>query len=85
MAVLCGWLGILGKITTNSRTAIFVCAQELGRYRDETLRLIAHELVDTTRRNVTIDWTASVNVRAKLRVMVKCNLRKYGYPSGRQV
>ena len=34
---------------------------------DETLRDIARELVDTVRRNVTIDWTLRENVRANLR------------------
>ncbi len=32
------------------------------------------------RRNVTIDWTVKESVRAKLRIMVKRILRKYGYP-----
>jgi type I restriction enzyme R subunit len=47
---------------------------------DETLRTIARELVDTVRRNTTIDWTIRENVRAHLRVLVKRILRKYGYP-----
>jgi type I restriction enzyme, R subunit len=51
---------------------------------DETLRTIARELVDAVRRNVTIDWTVKENVRAKLRVMVKKILRKYGYPPDKQ-
>jgi type I restriction enzyme R subunit len=51
---------------------------------DETLRTIARELVETLRRNVTIDWTVRQNVRAKLRVLVKRVLRKYGYPPDKQ-
>jgi type I restriction enzyme R subunit len=51
---------------------------------DDTLRLIAQELVDSVKRNVTIDWTVKESVRAKLRVMVKRVLRKYGYPPDRQ-
>jgi type I restriction enzyme R subunit len=51
---------------------------------DETLRGIARELVDTVRRNVTIDWTLRENVRAQLRVLVKRILRKYGYPPDMQ-
>jgi type I restriction enzyme, R subunit len=47
---------------------------------DETLRVIARELVTTVRANVTIDWTVRENVRAQLRVMVKRILRKWGYP-----
>ena len=51
--------------------------QELG---DATLRLIARDLVATVRNNVTIDWHVRESVRAKLRVVVKRLLRKYGYP-----
>jgi type I restriction enzyme R subunit len=51
---------------------------------DDTLKNIARELVDTVRRNVTIDWTAKESVRAKLRTMVKRVLRKYGYPPDKQ-
>ena len=55
--------------------------QELG---DETLKAIARELVETVRNNATIDWTVRETVRAKLRVMVKRILRKYGYPPDKQ-
>ncbi len=51
---------------------------------DETLRTIAIELVETVRRNVTIDWTLRESVRARLRVMVKRVLRRHGYPPDRQ-
>ena len=47
---------------------------------DQTLRTIARELIDTVRKNVTIDWTLRENVQAKLSKMVKRILRKYGYP-----
>lgn len=48
--------------------------------QDELLRQIASELVVTIRKNVTIDWAAKESVRAKMRVMIKRILRKYGYP-----
>jgi type I restriction enzyme, R subunit len=51
---------------------------------DNTLRIIAQELVKTVRANVTIDWTIRENVRAQLRVLVKRILRKYGYPPDKQ-
>ena len=51
---------------------------------DDTLRDIARELVDTVRRNVTIDWTLRENVRAQLRVLVRRILRKHGYPPDKQ-
>jgi len=41
-------------------------------------------LVKTVRKNATIDWTVSETVRAKLRVLVKRILRKYGYPPDKQ-
>lgn len=48
------------------------------------MQAIARELVDTVRKNVTIDWTVRESVRAKLRVLVKRILRKYGYPPDKQ-
>ena len=52
--------------------------------RRRRLRAIARELVETVRRNVTIDWTIRENVRAQLRVLVKRILRKHGYPPDKQ-
>ncbi len=51
---------------------------------DEVLRTIARELFETVRRNITIDWTLRENVQAKLRVMVKRILKKFGYPPDKQ-
>lgn len=51
---------------------------------DETLRIIAQELVRAVRNNVTIDWTLRENVRARMRVLVKRILRRYGYPPDKQ-
>jgi type I restriction enzyme R subunit len=51
---------------------------------DETLKAIARELVETVRRNVTIDWSVRENVRARLRTMIRCIVRKYGYPPDKQ-
>lgn len=51
---------------------------------EPTLTKIARELVETVRKNVTIDWTVRENVRAHLRVLVKRILRKYGYPPDKQ-
>ena len=47
---------------------------------DEQLRVIATELVQTVRKNATIDWTVIESVKARLRVLVRRVLRKYGYP-----
>jgi type I restriction enzyme, R subunit len=51
---------------------------------NDTLKTIARELVETVRRNTTIDWTVRENIRANLRVLVKRILRKYGYPPDKQ-
>ena len=51
---------------------------------EPTLLKIARELVEAVKRNVTIDWTLRANVRARLRVIVKRILRKYGYPPDKQ-
>ena len=47
---------------------------------DASLRVIAHELLVSLRENVTVDWAHRANARAKLRVLVKRILKKYGYP-----
>lgn len=65
----------------------FIVFEDLGDGKvlgDDTLKKIARELVETVRKNVTIDWTIRDNVRAQLRVYVKRILRKYGYPPDKQ-
>jgi len=51
---------------------------------EPTLQQIARELVESVRANTSIDWTVKESVRAKLRVIVKRILRKYGYPPDKQ-
>jgi len=51
---------------------------------DDTLRMIARELVVAVKGNVSIDWTMRENVRAHLRVLVKRILRRHGYPPDKQ-
>ena len=51
---------------------------------DDTLRTIAQELVETVRRNATIDWTVRESVRAGMRNAVRRVLRKYKYPPDKQ-
>ncbi|MAU10650.1 MAG: DEAD/DEAH box helicase [Anaerolineaceae bacterium] len=47
---------------------------------DKELAVIAMELVKSVRANTTIDWTVKESARAKMRVLVKRILRKFGYP-----
>jgi type I restriction enzyme R subunit len=55
--------------------------RELG---DEILAKIAHELTDSLRKSVTVDWSNRESVRARLRLLVKRILRKYKYPPDQQ-
>lgn len=47
---------------------------------DDKLKLIAHELLMSLRENVSVDWARRDSARARMRVLVKRILRKYGYP-----
>jgi type I restriction enzyme, R subunit len=46
----------------------------------DKLRELAVVLTEKVRQNASIDWTIKENVRAKLKVIVKRILRKFGYP-----
>ncbi len=47
---------------------------------EPALRVIAHELVASIRGSVSVDWVHREAARARIRVLVKRILRKYGYP-----
>ncbi|MDB6053442.1 MAG: box helicase, partial [Verrucomicrobiales bacterium] len=47
---------------------------------DDKLKVIAAELVTLVRKSVTIDWAIRESARAKIKILVKRILRKYGYP-----
>lgn len=47
---------------------------------DEQLRIIAREVAEKVKANTTIDWTIKESARAKLMVLVRRTLSKYGYP-----
>ncbi len=47
---------------------------------DAKLKVIAAELITQVRKSVSIDWTLRESARARIRVMVKRILNKYGYP-----
>ena len=46
---------------------------------DDKLQLIAAELIAQVKKSVSIDWTLRESARAKIKVMVKRILNKYGY------
>ena len=47
---------------------------------DDKLKCIAYELLVSLRENVSVDWAHRDSARARMRVLVKRILRKYGYP-----
>ena len=47
---------------------------------DSNLKVIAAELVNQLRANATVDWAHRESARARMRVLVKRILRRYGYP-----
>jgi len=51
---------------------------------DDQLRMIAREIAEKVKANATIDWTIRESARAKLMVLVKRTLNKYGYPPDKQ-
>jgi type I restriction enzyme R subunit len=51
---------------------------------DDKLRIIAIEVAEKVKANATIDWTIRESARAKLMVLVKRTLNKYGYPPDMQ-
>ncbi len=47
---------------------------------NEQLRVIAHELLESMKSNATVDWHKKESARAKMRILVRRVLKKYGYP-----
>jgi len=47
---------------------------------DDKLRLIAHDLMKAIKENISVDWQKREGARAKIRVLIKRILKKYGYP-----
>ena len=47
---------------------------------DDTLKIIAHELTKSIKDNMSIDWNLRDSARARMRIIVKRLLKKYGYP-----
>lgn len=77
------------KLGLNNDEVAFYNALELNDSAvqvlgDDTLKDIAREIADKIRANATIDWTIRESARAKLMVIVKRTLSKYGYPPDKQ-
>jgi hypothetical protein len=66
---------------TGASVAAGVLLRSVTLIRRKALRFSAlRGLVTQVRKSVTIDWTLRESARAKIRVMVKRILNKYGYP-----
>jgi type I restriction enzyme R subunit len=51
---------------------------------NETLIQIAHELTESIRNSMTVDWTIKESARAQMRKTIKRLLKKYKYPPENQ-
>ena len=47
---------------------------------DHKMKELIHHIVEIVRKNATVDWDKRADVKAKLRLLVKKVLIKYGYP-----
>ena len=47
---------------------------------NDSLKVIAHELLISLKGSVSVDWSHRESARARMRVLVKRILRKHGYP-----
>ena len=79
------------KESENRWKAIGLTEEELAFYdalthgeeyvmSDEQLRKLAKKLVNSIRKNLSIDWTKHESVKAKVRALVKRTLRIHGIP-----
>jgi type I restriction enzyme R subunit len=81
--------GLADKLKLNKDEFAFYTALEVNDSAvkvlgDEILKNIAREIADKVRKNATIDWTMKESARAKLMVIVRRTLNKYGYPPDKQ-
>ena len=53
--------------------------EQLALFSVDKNSIIARELIQIVRKNVSIDWTIKESTRARIRIVVKRILRKYGY------
>jgi type I restriction enzyme R subunit len=54
--------------------------QEKAKMTQAVLKCLAIELTDKLRKSTTIDWQVRESVRARLRILVRRTLQKFGYP-----
>jgi type I restriction enzyme R subunit len=81
--------GLAEKLKLSKEEFAFYTALEINDSAvsvlgDETLKKIAREIADKVRKNVSIDWNLKETARARLMVIVRRTLNKYGYPPDMQ-
>ena len=47
---------------------------------EDILKQIARDLTKSIKSNISIDWSIRENVQAKMKMIIKRLLKKYGYP-----
>lgn len=47
---------------------------------DDILKQIARDLTQSIKNNISIDWAVRESVQAKMKMIIKRLLKKYGYP-----
>ena len=47
---------------------------------NDSLKVIAHELLEGLKSNISVDWSRRDSARARMRVLVKRILRRHGFP-----
>jgi hypothetical protein len=75
-----GSVWLTGEASTNLVLQGIAEGHAFAIERQEGERFIATELITQVRKSVTIDWTLRESARAKIRVMVRRILNRYGYP-----
>ena len=81
--------GLADKLNLSNDEFAFYTALEVNDSAvkvlgDETLKTIAREIAQKVKANATIDWTMKESARARLMIIVKRTLKKYGYPPDKQ-
>jgi len=81
--------GLAEKLKLSNEEFAFYTALEVNDSAvkilgDETLKMIAREIADKVRKNASIDWNLKESARARLMVIVRRTLNKYGYPPDKQ-
>jgi type I restriction enzyme R subunit len=81
--------GLAEKLKLSKEEFAFYTALEINDSAvsvlgDETLKKIAREIADKVRKNASIDWNLKESARARLMVIVRRTLNKYGYPPDKQ-